>query len=180
MPDILDKWLWTNHSEYFSYYDGQDERAHKAADYLNKLRGISTCQTTPSSEKSIMMVNARNLEQYKNKQLLCPNMDKKPVTDWQTCNMEANLPVAICIRETMTRVEQETLKHLFISLSDKFGKSGKLADVFALFGEYKTNEKDVLFDDDAKEFVTELKNENTSEQIYQSLTCEDRNSIKKH
>ncbi|XP_073831832.1 uncharacterized protein [Musca autumnalis] len=161
------------------FFNGQDERARKAADYINKMRGITTCQSAPSSEKNIMIVNAKELDQHKNKQLLCPNKEKKPVSDWQTCNCEANLPVAIFIRDTMTRVEQETLKHLFISLSDKFGKNGKYADVFALFAPYKEKEHDVLFDDDAVEFVTELKNENTSEKIYQGLSC-DSNSINKH
>ncbi|XP_061398563.1 uncharacterized protein LOC133334286 [Musca vetustissima] len=160
------------------FFNGQDERAHKAADYLNKMRGINTCQTTPSSEKNIMIVNARDLEQHKNKQLLCPNKDKKPVSDWQNCNCEANLPVAIFIRDSMSRVEQETLKHLFLSLSDKFGKNGKVPDVFALFGEYKNQHHDVLFSDNAVEFVTELKNENTSERIYQGLSC-DGNTITK-
>ncbi|KNC25845.1 hypothetical protein FF38_08124 [Lucilia cuprina] len=160
-------------------YNGQDQRAEKAAAYLNKLRGINTCQTTPSSEKNIMIVNSKELEQHKNKQLLCINLDKKPVTEWETCNLEANLPVAVFIRDSMTPVEQETMKHLFISLSEKFGKSGKLADVFTLFGEYKENAKDVLFDDDAVEFVTELKNPNTNEQTYNSLKC-DTNSIKKN
>lgn len=162
-----------------SHYDGQDQRAEKAAAYLNKLRGINTCQTTPSSEKNIVIVNSKDLEQYKNKQLLCSNLEKKPVTEASTCNLEANLPVAVFIRESMTPVEQETLKHLFVSLSDKFGKAGRLTDVFTLFGEFKENEKNVLFDDDAVEFVTELKNPNTNEQTYNSLKC-DTNTIKKN
>ncbi|XP_059223773.1 transferrin-like [Stomoxys calcitrans] len=153
-------------------FDAQNERAHKAADYLNKLRGMSTCRSTPTSEKNIVIVSAKDLEKYKNKQLLCPSMDKKPVSEWKECNCEANLPVAVFIRDSMTRVEQETLKHLFVSLSDKFGKKGKITDVFTLFGAFKNGQTDVLFDDDAVEFVTELKNENTSERIYQSLNCE--------
>nr|Q26643.1 RecName: Full=Transferrin; Flags: Precursor [Sarcophaga peregrina]BAA06067.1 transferrin precursor [Sarcophaga peregrina] len=161
------------------HYNGQDHRAEKAAAYLNKLRGINTCQTTPSSEKNIMIVNAQQLEQYKNKQLLCSSLDKKPVTEWQSCNLEANLPVGVFIRETMTPVEQETMKHLFVSLSDKFGSKGKLPDVFTLFGQYKDNVHNVLFADDAVEFVTELKNPNTNEQTYNGLKC-DTNTIKKN
>ncbi|XP_075156344.1 transferrin-like [Haematobia irritans] len=154
------------------FFNDKCERAQKSAEYLNKLRGISTCHTTPSDEKDIMIVNANSLEQYKNKQLLCPNMEKKPVTEWKSCNVEANLPAAVFIRESMTRVEQETLKHLFISLSDNFGKSSKLADVFALFGKYSETEKNVLFRDSAVKFITELTNENTSEKIYHSLACD--------
>ncbi|XP_075158793.1 transferrin-like [Haematobia irritans] len=152
-------------------YNAQDERAHKAAQYLNKLRDLNACQTSPSSEQNIMIVNAKDLDQYKNKKLLCPNRQMKAVTEWKDCNLEANLPVAVFIRDSMTRVEQETMKHLFVSLSDKFGKNAKLADVFALFGAYKDGQSNVVFDDNAVEFVTELKNENTSETIYQNLNC---------
>lgn len=139
---------------------------------MNILRGIKTCQVTSSNDKNISIVNARDLEQYKNKQLLCADLEKKPVTEWKSCNLEANLPTAVFIRDSMTHVEQETLKHLFISLSDKFGKSAKLSDVFSLFGPYGPNDKNVLFDDDAVQFVTELKNKNTSEQLYKRLQCE--------
>lgn len=126
-----------------------------------------------------MIVNSKDLEQHKNKQLLCSTLDKKPVTEWQNCNLEANLPVAVFIRESMTPVEQETMKHLFLSLSEKFGKAGKIPDVFTLFGTYKENENNVLFDDDAVEFTTDLKNVNTNEQTYYSLKC-DTNTIKKN
>lgn len=138
---------------------------------MNKQRGINHCQTSPSTERNILIVNARDLEQYKNMQLICPDLERKPITEWKSCNLEANLPAAVFIRDSMSHVEQETLKHLFISLSDLFGKSGKLADVFTLFGTYKINEKDVLFNESAVEFVTELKNRNTSEKIYNSLAC---------
>nr|AAM46784.3 transferrin [Glossina morsitans morsitans] len=161
------------------HYDGQDERAHQAAAYLNKLRNINTCQTTPSSEKNIMIVNAKDLEQWKNKQLLCANLEKKAVTEWRSCNLEAYLPVGIFIRESMTPVEQDTIKHLFVSLSEKFGHNGRFEDVFNLFGEYKTHEKNILFNDRAVKFVTELTNEHTNEEIYHSLRCE-ANLIKKH
>ncbi|XP_036318323.1 transferrin-like [Rhagoletis pomonella] len=159
-------------------FDAQNERAHKAAVFLNKRRNISPCQTTPSTDKNLMIVHSSELEQYKNKQLVCPSLEVKPVTEYHTCNLEVNLPIAVFIRESMTPVEQETVKHLFVSLSTKFGKGGKLSDVFALFGPYEKDAKNVLFDDDATEFVTELKNPNTNEQIYNDLKC-DTNAIKR-
>lgn len=134
---------------------------------------------TPTNDKFITIVNSKELEQHKNKQLICSNLEKKPVTEWKSCNLEANLPVGVFIRDSMTPVEQETLKHLFISLSDKFGKASKLPDIFTLFGAYKADQKNVLFDDDAVKFVTELTNENTNEHIYNSLKCEG-NAISKH
>lgn len=73
-------------------------------------------------------------------------MEVKPVTEYHNCNLEVDLPKAVFIRESMTPVEQETVKHLFVSLSTKFGKAGKLADVFTLFGAYAKDAKNVLFD----------------------------------
>ncbi|XP_061389316.1 transferrin-like, partial [Musca vetustissima] len=43
-------------------FNPQNERALRAAEYLNHLRGISTCQTTPTSEEHIKIVNALNLD----------------------------------------------------------------------------------------------------------------------
>jgi len=158
-------------------YDNTNERARQAALFMNKRRGANVCQATPSTEKNLMIVHAKELEQHKNKQLVCPNMETKPVTEFLTCNWEVNLPTGVFIRENMTPVEQETIKHLFVSLSTKFGQPGKLSDVFTLFGEYKKDEKNVIFDDDATEFVTELKNPNINELIYNELKC-DTNTIK--
>lgn len=88
------------------------------------------------------------------------------------CNLETNLPVAIFVAQSMTFAEQEIIKHLFYSLSKKFGKARYSSDVFTLFGKYEENAKNVLFDDDAVKFSTELKNPNTSEEIYNSLSCD--------
>lgn len=159
---------------FFSHYDGQNQRAEKAAAFLNKLRGINTCKTTPVPEKNIMIVNSKDLNQFqnKNKQLLCSNFEKKPINEYMNCNLETNLPVAIFVAQSMTFAEQEIIKHLFYSLSKKFGKARYSSDVFTLFGEYEEKNKNVLFDDDTVEFSTELKNPNTSEEIYNSLSCD--------
>lgn len=157
-------------------FDASDERQRVAAAFLNKRRGLKGCQSVSSTANDLKLVNGRDLEQYKNKKLLCQDMETKPVTEMRTCNWEANLPNAIFIRENMRPVEQETIKHLFISLSSKFGHTERtIDDVFNIFGEYQKDAKDVLFDDDAIEFVTELKNKNLNEQIYNELNCDKNN-----
>ncbi|XP_053948794.1 transferrin [Anastrepha ludens] len=158
-------------------FDAQNERARQAALFLNKRRNINPCQTTPSTDKNLAIVHSSELDQYKNKQLVCASLDVKPVTEYQTCNLEVDLPKAVFIRDSMTTVEQETCRHLFASLSTKFAKGSRMPDVFTLFGQYEKDAKNVLFDDDAIEFVTDLKNPNTNEQIYNELIC-DTNAIK--
>uniref|UniRef100_T1PF04 Transferrin n=1 Tax=Musca domestica TaxID=7370 RepID=T1PF04_MUSDO len=153
------------------YYNANDERQRKAVAYLNLMRGSPDCNAQPGEEQSLLIANVKDLGEHKNKQLLCPNGERKPVSEWQLCNFEINLPNAVFIRDSMTHVEQETLKHLFISLSDKFGKSGKLSDVFQLFGSYTPNDNNVLFSNDAVEFITELKNKTPNEELYQRLGC---------
>nr|AIA24538.1 transferrin 1 [Bactrocera dorsalis] len=159
-------------------YDAQNKRASLAANFLNKRRNINPCQNSPSTEKNLMIVHSSELEQHKDKQLVCPSLEVKAVTEYHTCNLEANLPSAVFIRENTSPVEQETIKQLFVSISSKFGKEGKLSDVFALFAPFEKDAKNVLFDDDATEFVTELKNPNLNEQIYNELAC-DKQSISK-
>ncbi|XP_075158794.1 transferrin-like [Haematobia irritans] len=154
------------------FFDATNQRVRKAVDYLNIFRGIRTCQISSGNEKDIVIVNAKSLERYKNKQLLCSNLERKPVTEWKSCNLEANLPVAIFARNTMTPIEKDTLKHLLLSLSEEFGKHGDSSDVFSLFGPFTPNDRNVLFNDDAEEFVTDLKNENTSEELYGRLECD--------
>lgn len=93
-----------------------------------------------------MIVHSSELEQHKDKQLVCPSLEVKAVTEYHTCNLEANLPSAVFIRKSTTPVEQETIKQLFVSISSKFGKEGKLSDVFALFAPFVKDVKNVLFD----------------------------------
>lgn len=88
---------------------------------------------------------ASELEKHKDAQLVCPSLERRPVTDFRDCNVDVQLPRAIFIRSDTTSVEQETVKHLFSLISDKFGARGKLVDVFALFGEFQKGKKNVYF-----------------------------------
>ncbi|XP_073833157.1 transferrin-like [Musca autumnalis] len=160
-----------DHKQKPVFFNPHDERQHKAAAYLNLRRDAKNCQPTPAEDQVMAIVNAKDLGEYKNKHLLCPDGEERPLSEWKQCSFEANLPTAVFIRDSMTHVEQETLKHLFISLSDKFGKHGKLSDVFQLFGPYTPNDNNVLFNNDAEEFVTELKNKTPNEELYQQLGC---------
>jgi len=159
---------------------------------LNKRRGLDACRVSSSDDGEVQIVPASELEKHKDAQLVCPSLERRPVTDFRDCNVDVQLPRAIFIRSDTTSVEQETVKHLFSLISDKFGARGKLVDVFALFGEFQKGKKNVYFNvsyplslfklrrlkrkqlslqDKAVQLTTELKNEIQNEQIYTDLQC---------
>ncbi|KAH8416768.1 hypothetical protein KR222_003699, partial [Zaprionus bogoriensis] len=159
-------------------FDATNERARIGAALLNKRRGLDACNIAPSTEQQLLIVPVDKLEQHKDWQLVCPTLERRPVTDFDNCNVDAQLPRAVFARADSTPVEQETVKHLFSLISERFGARGKYVDVFALFGQFQEGEKDVLFDDDAVELVTQLKNDIQNEDIYANLKC-DGNKIAK-
>ncbi|KAH8362425.1 hypothetical protein KR200_007051 [Drosophila serrata] len=159
-------------------FDEGSERARLAAAFLNKRRGLDACRVTSSADAPVQIVPATELEKHKDEQLVCPSLERRPVTDFQTCNVDVELPRAIFIRTDTTSVEQDTVKHLFSLISDKFGAHGKLVDVFDLFGEFQKGKHNVYFDDKAVALATEIKSEIQDEQIYGELQC-DGNKIAK-
>lgn len=78
------------------------------------------------------------------------------------------------VRRSSTGHELENLSHAFLALSEKFGRGGKIEDVFELFGEFEKDKRDVLFSDDASQLITA---EATPESIgsilqeYERLQC---------
>ncbi|XP_017156518.1 transferrin [Drosophila miranda] len=159
-------------------YDAENERARLSAAFLNKRRGQDGCRISPSSAQDLLIVPASKLEEHKDWQLVCPGLTRSPVTDYRACNVEVQLPRAIFVRSDSSSVEQETVKHLFATISDKFGARGKLVDVFSLFGEFQEGHKNVLFDENAVELATQLKNDVQDEQIYSDLQCDGNKIIK--
>ncbi|EDW82176.1 uncharacterized protein Dwil_GK25660 [Drosophila willistoni] len=159
-------------------YDANNERSRLSAALLNKRRGLDWCKNVASTEQQLLVVPAKDLEQHKDWQLVCPTLERRPVTDYRTCNVEVQLPRAIFVHSDATPVEQETVKHLFSLISDKFGARGKLVDVFALFGDYHKDAKNVLFNDNSIQLVTQLRGDYQNEEIYSELQC-DGNKIAK-
>nr|AAC77913.1 transferrin precursor [Drosophila silvestris] len=160
------------------HYDGNCERARLSAALLNKRRGMEWCNVSPSTEQEVLIVPVKQLEQHKDWQLVCPTLDRRPVTDYTDCNVEVQLPRAIFARADTTPVEQETIKHLSALISDRFGAHGKFVEVFALFGEYQKGEQNVLFDDNASVLVTEVKSHLQNEHIYNDLQCDGNKIVK--
>lgn len=129
-------------------FDKNNQRSRYAALLLQQLRGGSPCEELPDVEGTQMeIVNSDDLNNYKNKQLICPTNLKETIaiTEFRTCNFEAHLPRAVFVHTDRTKIEKDTYKHAMVSLSDSFGPKGKLPDVFELFGAFGEGQKDVLF-----------------------------------
>lgn len=130
-------------------FDKNNQRAQFAALLLKQMRGGSPCEELPEvKESQIEIVNSNDLNNYKDKQLICPTNLKETIaiTEFRTCNFEANLPKAVFVQSEKTKIEKDTFKHALVSLSDSFGPiKGKLPDVFELFGEFREGQKDILF-----------------------------------
>ncbi|XP_055911965.1 transferrin [Eupeodes corollae] len=152
-------------------FDASQERARAAAALLSKKRGKSPCEVQSSPNDKMMIVKANELNNYKNMQLLCPNMEKKAISEVATCNFEAALPRTVMVRESMDKIEKDNIIHVCSLLSEKFGGLGKLNDVFEMFGEFEQGNKDVIFTDDGKSLETEWKNTNVDEKTAMELRC---------
>lgn len=129
-------------------FDKNNQRAKFAALLLKQLRGGSPCEELPEVKESQMqIVNSNDLNNYKDKQLICPTnlKDTTAITEFRTCNFESNLPKAVFVHSDRTKIEKDTYKHAMVSLSDSFGPKGKLPDVFELFGAFREGQNDVLF-----------------------------------
>ncbi|KAH8303889.1 hypothetical protein KR018_008315 [Drosophila ironensis] len=159
-------------------FDEGSERARLATVFLNKRRGLDACHVSSSPDGEVIILPAAELEKHKDWQLVCPNLERRPVTDVRSCNVDVELPRAIFVRTDTTSVEQETVKHLFSLISDKFGARGKFVDVFALFGEFQKDQPNVYFHDKAVAFTSEVQSDIQNELIYEELKC-DTNKIAK-
>lgn len=108
-------------------------------------------------------------EQYQNKELLCPDFARRPLSDVDVCNFDATMPKAVYTRKLLPGTQLANIVHAFTSVSDKFGRNGKLEDVFKLFNRFK-NEKNVIFSDEADRLVT-TSTGLIDEDLYDRIQC---------
>lgn len=148
-----------------------------AALYFNHKRNIEQCPTALQSIEGapIHITQASDMAgpEFENKELICPNMSRKPLTESKTCNFNENvIGGAVFVRSDMSGNELEAIAHGFTSLSDKFGHGAKTQDVFELFDEYEKGAKNVIFGDDTGKLVTQSNYVSTvDEDLYNRLNC---------
>lgn len=145
--------------------------------YLNHKRNIKNC---PSALQSIEGALVRIIQvkdvtgpEFTNKELICPDLTRKPLTELKTCNFnEKVMGGAVFVRNDLSGNELEALVHGFTTLSDKFGHGAKTEDVFEVFEEYETGAKNVIFGDDTGKLVTLSNYVSTlDEDLYNQLNC---------
>lgn len=95
-----------------------------------------------------------------------------PAAELIDCNFDSTPPTAVFVRRSSTGHELDNLSHAFLALSEKFGRGGKIEDVFELFGKFEADQKDVLFSDNGSRLIaTEAGSNNKIQQDYARLQC---------
>lgn len=170
----------------YRQYDAGDGRSRDAAQNFNYKRGNEKCSgiTTNESQVRVVRINQsiNNINIDLN-ELICRGTRKSIVIDQldvNNCAYDVTPPAAIYVRNTMSNHESDGIKHAFSALSDKFGKDGKLVDVFELFGEFEPGQKNILFSDNAKSLVTDdsvnltesfFNYDGDDETLYKNIQC---------
>lgn len=125
------------------------------------MRGNEKCSGLTTDESAVRVVRVNksiNDVNVDSNEFICRGTRKSIVFDQldvNNCAHDATPPAAVYVRNTMSSHELDGIKHTFSALSDKFGKSGNLVDVFELFGEFEPGQKNILFNDNAKSLVTD-------------------------
>lgn len=79
---------------------------------------------------------------------------------------------AVFVRSDVTGTVLDSLSHGFTSLSDKFRHGAKTEDIFELFGEFQSGQKNVIFGDDTGALITQTNYVRTvDEDLYNRLNC---------
>lgn len=167
-----------SHLSQNSFFDRSNPRSIDAALYFNHKRNIEQCPSALQSIESaqIRIIQARNNTdgpEFENKELICPDMSRKPLTELTTCNFNENvMGGAVFVRNDLSGNELETLAHGFTALSDKFGHGYKNDHIFEVFEEFETGAKNVIFGDDTGKLVPQSNYVGTvDEDLYNRLYC---------
>lgn len=163
-----------------SDFDATNPRSKDAAmNFYRKLHDNSCASpVSPQSGAQIKVINAKELrsdvtrKEYFYYDLLCTDFSRQALTEFPTCHFETTLPTAIFTKDAVTGSQLDAIIHIFTELATKFGHGGKIEDVFEMFNEFKPGQKNVLFHDYAKGFVTEDNSlPHVDEETYNQIHC---------
>lgn len=121
------------------------------------------------------MSELNSLESKTDYEFVCKS-DQKPIdapaAELTDCYFDSTPPTAVFVRRSSSGHELDNLSHAFVALSEKFGRGGKIEDVFELFGKFEADQKDVLFSDNGSRLIaTEPGWNNKIQQDYARLQC---------
>lgn len=109
-------------------------------------------------------------------EILCRD-GRKPTNaqenELRNCFYDATPPTAVFVRNTVGDNERDNIEHAFLTLSDKFGKMGKIEEVFELFGEFESGQSNVLFSDDGVKLTQSVTNlaDDEDSSVYKRMQC---------
>lgn len=114
----------------------------------------------------------QDIDDNNNYELVCPDLTRKSLDKYETCNFDATLPRAIFMRKDVNQQDLDNRIHGLTLISNKFGKNGSIKDVFTLFGEFEPNVKNVIFSHNADKLVTSENFVHTiTENLYEEIHC---------
>lgn len=162
----------------FSQYDGSDIKSRNAALKLNEVRGVRQCSDLTTAASNLRVIRLSELDTLESKtdfDFDCKSERKPidtPAAELTECIFDSTPPTAVFVRRSSTGHELDNLSHAFLALSEKFGRGGKIEDVFELFGKFEADKRDVLFSDDASKLIaTESGSTSKILQDYGRLQC---------
>ncbi|XP_059615126.1 transferrin [Phlebotomus argentipes] len=155
-------------------FSTDDPRAVNAALLFNEKRGQKACPLDIVSADNgvVSIVNAKDLQDNGNQELVCQDLSRKSLKDFNSCNFEATLPTAVFVRSGLGSNNLDGIVHSLTSSAEIFGKNAKQDDVFEMFGEFEPGFKNVIFSDNAAKLVTSSNSVFTfDESHYNKLRC---------
>lgn len=170
----------------YRQYDPTDEKSRDAALNFNYKRGNGKCSGLTTNQSSVRVVRFnQSIKDLKidADEFVCGGTRKAldfDKLDAGQCAYDATPPAAVYVRNTLNNNGQDSIKHAFSALSNKFGKYGDLVDVFELFGEFQPGQTNVLFSDNAKALITDdsinltesfFNYDGDDETLYKNIQC---------
>lgn len=164
--------------KFHSSFDESNPRSVDVALFINNLREFQKCPTglVNSRNAQIRVLRAEDLKDQtdlSSKQLLCPNLGRREVSDIAKCNFNDHLTAgAVFARSDLRQTELEAMQHGLTALSDRFGHGGKTEEVFEAFGQFEAGAKNVIFGDDTAQLVSQSNRvRGNNEDVYNQIHC---------
>ncbi|CAG9801353.1 unnamed protein product [Chironomus riparius] len=141
-------------------FDPDNLRSINAALHFSTKQRKQSGKLCPQTIKSVpngelQVINSRDLSKHSDKILICQDMTTRSLNEFKRCNFDFTLPTAVYVSKSVNPNREATIKHAFVTMSEKFGHKKPYEDVFELFGQFEEGQENVIFNDDAVALTTQ-------------------------